>query len=268
MGRLTATLTAAALLLAGGAPGSAVAGETQILGVVASADPLPMTCAKGSCMADLSTFCMEEMAGVPVRGTPYRVAPGAALALEIVGHGPDGDVVRVPADGLARLTAVRGYRGVRVELSAAAVRALGITDPGVVVGPMVSLVPAADLAADDPETVQRIAAVTGPVRALARDVVEEGAPGTGAAILTNRLLNAIPDDRSGDVPDRLGLWREVSAHADVEPEARVLAEGAARRCAGLPGGGFITFRQCIAAEHDMFLTPLNRALWDAAGAGS
>jgi len=53
-------LTAIALSPAQAAP--------QILGLIASADPVPMTCVDGTCTAELSSVCLQQHRPTPPTG--------------------------------------------------------------------------------------------------------------------------------------------------------------------------------------------------------
>ena len=250
---------------------SAEAAEPQILGLVASNGAMPMTCDDRDCAVDLSAFCMQERAPVPPPRTPYAMAEGHAEAVVIVARSAGGGVVRVPAGRIADFHSARGNRAVRMSVPLQAMAALGLTDISVEVAPMASLVPQSLARSEDPNVQSEIALVTGPLRQVADRLVDNGGPGTVAALITNRLINAIPESDGGDVADRDLLWQEVVGQGDAawtDREGLEMAEDAYRRCAGLPGGGFISFRQCLAARHDIFLSPQNRAYWDAVEGGS
>lgn len=209
---------------------------------------------------------------MPPPRTSYQVATNSAEAITIVAADASGQVVRLPAARLAEFTSVRGNRAVRMMVPGGTLSALGLTDAAVEVGAMASLVPLALMRSDDPAVVSDIALVTGPLRAVADRLIDRGGSGTVAALITNRLINAIPAGTGGDVEDREALWTKTlgdsEAILDGDAEGLAMAEEAYRRCAALPGGGFITFRQCLAARHDIFLSPQNRAYWEAVEAGS
>ena len=249
---------------------SARAAEPQILGLVASNGPMPMVCDDRDCAVDLSAFCMQERAPVPPPRTPYEVAEGHTDAITIVARTAAGRIVHVPAARIADFVSARGNRAVRMSVPMQSMAALGLTDIAVEVGPMASLVPQTLALSDDPAVQSEIALVTGPLRQVADRLVDQGGPGTVAALITNRLINAIPEADGGDVDDRGLLWSKIVGEGDAvweDREGLEMAEDAYQRCAGLPGGGFISFRQCLAARHDIFLSPQNRAYWDAVESG-
>ena len=262
-----------ALLAAAIGPATtAMASEPQILGLVASNGPMPMTCGNGHCTVELSAFCMQERAPVPPPRTPYQVSEASADAISVVARTSSGETVRLPAAPIADFVSARGNRAVRMSVPQQSLTALGVAEIAVEVGAMASLVPDSLMSSDDPNVVSEIALVTGPLRLVADQLIDRGGAGTVAAHITNRLINAIPEDNGGDVDDRDGLWAKVIGESTTDlpadAEGLTMAEDAFQRCASLPGGGFISFRQCLAARHDIFLSPQNRAYWEAVGSGS
>lgn len=252
------------------------AGEPQILGLVASNGPLPMTCDDRECSVELSSFCMQERAPVPPPLTPYQLAANSAEAISIVATTATGRTVRLPAVGFAEFVSIRGNRATRMSVPHQELAVLGLTGISVEVGELASLVPDSLMRSDDPTVQSEIVVVTGPLREVANRLIDNGGPGTVAARITNRLINAIPENSGGDVDDRDALWTTVIddradpllGDAGENAEGLDMAREAFGRCASLPGGGFISFRQCLAARHDIFLSPQNRAYWEAVETGS
>lgn len=270
--RLFSIMATLALLGSATLVAPALAAEPQILGLVAGAEPLPLICGDRDCTVELSAFCMQERAPVPPPQTPYQVADSSAESISIVATTSSGRNVRLRAADLAGFVSVRGNRAVRMSVPRESLDALGLSDIHAEVGDLASLVPESMMLSDDPAVLSEIALVTGPLREVADRLIDRGGAGTVAARITNRLINAIPEGTGGDVDDRDALWGAVvgktGAVPDGDDEGLTLAEDAYRRCASLPGGGFISFRQCLAARHDIFLSPQNRAYWEAVEAGS
>lgn len=268
--RLATVLTLSAL--AGLGVGQAQATEPQILGLVASNGAMPLVCGEEICAVELSAFCMQERAPVPPVGTPYGLTADGAASITLEATRADGGRVRLPVAELARFVSARSNRSVRLEIPVAALSDVGLSRPAVTIDSRAVVVPRALLASDDPAAVAEIALVTGPLREVAERIVDRAGAGTAAAQITNRLINAVPDDLYGDVENRTALWHETVRNGDPalqhDAEGLEMAREAFDRCAGLPGGGFITFRQCLAARHDIFLSPQNRAYWEAVQTGS
>lgn len=53
----------------------------QILGLIATATPLPLQCADGVCSVEVSGICLQENRPAPETGTAYKAVPGAAITL-------------------------------------------------------------------------------------------------------------------------------------------------------------------------------------------
>ncbi|MEC8135555.1 MAG: hypothetical protein VX107_05315 [Pseudomonadota bacterium] len=73
MARLTHTILAAAFTGALSVS-AAAAGQPQALGLVASADPVPMRCEAGTCRAVLSSVCLHQDHRSPSAADAYRMA--------------------------------------------------------------------------------------------------------------------------------------------------------------------------------------------------
>ena len=257
---------------------SARAGEPQILGLVATTEPIPLTCADGLCTAELSAFCLQRRSAVPFTGTPYELASESAGAVGVIGRDENGDRVRYslpPQSGSAsaNLVSIRGNRAVRIELPLDSLLALGLHEAAVEIGNGVSAIPASlSRRSTTPEIRAEIALVTGPMRAAASSIVDDSGARAHGARWLNLLVNAIPSGYGGDVEDREAVWvttiegslSDHSAGRDGVP----LARRGFDRCADVPGGGFVSFRQCLAAQHDMLIDPLNAAYWEAVDTGS
>ena len=67
-------------------PGSAV-GAPQILGLIASTAPVPMTCTGGLCTAEVPAFCLQCERTMPRIGTAYRAGPGTRITLDFTATG-------------------------------------------------------------------------------------------------------------------------------------------------------------------------------------
>ncbi len=258
-----ATILAAAVF----APAQVSAGEPQILGLIASLAPEPMVCDADHCAVEVSAFCLQRHAAVPERGTAYVLPADIAQRVTVTGQTSAGETVTLPSS-LLRLVSARGNRAVQVSVDTDAVAELGLTAVALTIGDNVSAVPATLAArASDPATAQEIALATGSLRRLGGRLVDHGGVSVDAARLLGQLVNAIPDNRVGDVPDRQDLWAQVVDQGLSGPPVDI-ARSRYGGCATIAGRGFITFRECLASQHDMLINPLNRAYWEAVDTGS
>ena len=122
MARLTHTILAAAFTGALSVS-AAAAGQPQALGLVATADPVPMQCAAGTCRAVLSSFCLQQDHRSPSPADAYRMA--APDTVRLVGHDPAGRRIDLPTTSLQFRPAPE-YTSIEVSFPEAA---LGVVNP-------------------------------------------------------------------------------------------------------------------------------------------
>ncbi len=241
----------------------------QIMGLIASAGAVPLTCSRGECSAEFSSFCLQPNRASPPRGARYHAIGGTGIT--IVGTTVDGRTLPVALAGDLRITAQRGHNAVRVSVSVAMLRALGLESITIEVGEGVSLVPEPIVGDPNPQTEADIAIATGPLRVLGSRIVDHGGDTTMAAQLTTDLINALPEGGRVGPDVRDGLWDATRARllTAITPRARELARGAYEQCrANLAGGWILTMRQCLGSRHDRFLGELNNEYWDKLKLGS
>jgi hypothetical protein len=246
----------------------------QVLGVMSSADPIPMTCDGGQCSAELSAFCLEQGRSGPKDGTAYRAVDPARVSLLAVHD--DGSVERVPASPYVSFASARGYSAVRVSVPETARADLGAKELAVAVAPELTLAPVE--VADDPQslTAEEIAEAAHTARALAAELFDDsGRPQVVTAAVLNRLINALPraaDARTIDIASRDGLWGRVVGgapridDADAGKAQAALVFESCRRGATYVQG--LTLRRCLEASHDALMSTMNGELWQVLGAGS
>ena len=264
---------AVALTLGPLSAGTASAGEPQILGIVAAAEPVPLTCDEHGCTAQLSAFCLQRHRAVPFAGTPYVPAPGSEGAFTLVATDATGARVRHTVGEALTFRSERGNRAVTLHLDAAELAADGLSQPALIVGARTSLVPQTVAARlDDPQVAAEVALVTGPLRVVAEREVDQGGSSIDAARALNRQINrraaaGVDGPGASGTPTWYAAADEPGP-AEADGPGAAMARAAFARCAASPGGGFVTFRQCLSAQHDMFIDPLNRAYWQAVATGS
>ena len=245
------------------------AAAPQILGMVATAEPMPLVCAGGTCSAEFSTFCLQDKRVPPRPGTAYTVARGGGLTLVVTGR--DGSERRLPAAGLVRVASARAYMAVTVSVAEPDLKALGATRASITVGRRVSLVPVPVPGDPWPLTGHDVASATGPLRAAAASLFDRGGELPVAARITNRLINAARSDGPLAPHRRDGLWRRVVG-ADPADAADPGTRSAARiftLCRGLAAeGAYSTLRRCLEMQHDALMVETNGRYWQTLGAGS
>jgi hypothetical protein len=231
----------------------------QILGLLATAAPVALTCEGGVCTAELSAFCLQEKRPIPKVGTAYLPAPGTRITLQIAG-GPAMDVaVR------ARVASTRDFAAVRVSLPEALVRTAGSGPATLSVGRHASLIPVARPGDADPLTAGEIARLTGPLRTLAAP--EASNSDARAARLINRLINTLPADAPASAAERDAAWQRALGPELAEAPRRV--HRAARDCRTdfnkFALGGM---RACLAHHHDDAMVDVTRGVWKRLRPGS
>lgn len=245
-----------------------VAAAPQILGLVASDEPMPLTCADGVCAAEFTAFCLQRERYMPEPGTAYRPAAGTELTLTVTR--PDGTKRAVAAGGSATIESRRDYHAVRIAIPQAAIQALGGGQAALAVGRRASLVPVARPGDDAPLDAAEIAYVTGPHRVSVEETLETGNETVATARIVDRLINALPKGRVS-AARRESLWRTVIGDAPAAGASTPLHAAAreyrtCRRWAdtGLGDG----LRRCLEQFHDSAMTGFTRKVWDMNRPGS
>lgn len=246
----------------------------QMLGVVASAGPLPMTCDGEKCSVELSAFCLQQGRSGPHDGTAYQAVDVGPVTL--VATGADGTVRKISAAPYVSFASARGYSAVSATVPESVRTELGAARLALVVGPALTLIPVA--VADDPAplTDQEIAEATHTFRAIASELFESSdRPQAVTAEVLNKLINALPQSAGGDTVDlaaRDGLWSKVVGGApsvkDPNPgkaQAALVFESCRRGATYVQG---LTLRRCLEASHDALMSTVNAELWRITGAGS
>lgn len=259
-----------AVFIALGLPVASATAAPQILGLVASAEPLPMTCEGGTCVVELSAFCLERDRSMPEDGTPYQALEAGKLTLVVTAA--DGSERRIPAEPYVRIASARGYSAVAVSLPEQAAQALGAVKLALAVGPQLALAPEAVEADRQPLSEEEIARARTTLIAIAGDVVERGAPEAVAARILNRLINLVPRERTVDEAAAGGLWLQAAGRpfrlSDPEPgfgQAGLFFDYCRTSAVSL---GASTLRGCLAMSHDALMSGVNSEYWRIVGSGS
>lgn len=242
----------------------------QILGVVASAEPIPMHCAIGTCAAELSAFCMEQERTIPTIGTRYQAIDPKKLTLVVTSA--DGAVRRISAAPYLSITSQREYYAVTASVPESAVRDLGGTKVALTVGPQVTLVPMAEAGDAQPLTEAEITRASTAIRAAASQLFDGNSPKIRMARVMNRLINVLPLREKIDRPTAEAAWLKVTGaplkakHAD--PVLAKTADAYEQCNAGVGTYWPPGLRRCLEVNHDEALGSINVELWKIIGAGS
>jgi len=231
----------------------------QVLGLVATAEPVSMQCDSGRCTALLSAFCLLKERLPPDFGTVYRPAEGARITLVVTAG--NGETHRLDAAGLVEFRSDYGYTAIRAGLPLSAIAAGDAVSVALEIGPRVSMLPRPVAGDAAPLTSTEIALATGPLRLAAESVLEGGGDTARTARATAALINALPE--SGDVPPagREAVWSRVAA-ADAPAAARHTFEACSRtvdQSVGYP------LRKCLEERHERLQVENTRTYWDSLG---
>ena len=238
--------------------------EPQILGLIANLEPVPLQCERGQCGAEFTSFCIEHRRKPPTLGTVYNIHDPETLIVE--GVREDGEVVRFEALGLLDIASARGRSAVRMSVPASFLEDNGLALVRVTVGERATLIPEPNPSAYWVHTDYDIAVAAGPLRNVAAAIIDHGGERTGAALLTARLVNALPRAGRASEAERDRVWS--STGLSPESSGYALVETGFDQCYRVTRSGMMTLRQCLGSLHDRLISKLNVDYWMAIDAGS
>ena len=243
---------------------SQAAAAPQILGVIASAEPVTLQCERGECGAEFTAFCVERYRKSPDPGTAYYVHDPDTIAF--VGVRRHGATVDLDLAGLLAITTERGYSAVRMSLPESVLERFDLASVRVRVGANVTLIPEPVPGDPNPQTELDVLLASGPLRTVAAVIVDRGGERVDAARVVSQLANALPrrGRASGAARDR--VWQAVSPPAGT-PGYSLAREGF-ERCQSITLAGMQSLRQCLGSLHDSLIGELNTRYWHALELGS
>jgi hypothetical protein len=261
------TIVLAGIALITGLASGPARANPQVLGIVASLEPQPMTCDAGGCRVELTSFCLEQERHNPLPGQVYL--PMERADIRLVGVRTDGSAVTLPAAPYLQFTTRRGFTSIEATLDPASYQALGLASASILVGERVSLLPEADAADADPHAAEEVALATGPNRLTAQQFYDDHNADSDALRLANAMINALPigyrrgdsDGRVWNAPqvlsleskvDPAGLAEVAKMHADCQTKVDVTHH-------------VDSMRSCLQGSHDMLSLRKNIDLWNAIG---
>ena len=248
--------------------GGGVAAAPQILGLLATVKPMPLTCANGMCAAEFSAFCMQKHRTSPAAGTAYRAVKGTELTLTYTD--PGGAKRSLSANNRVIIKAHRDYHAVRIALPESEIRGLGGRDAAIAVGGLASLVPIAQPGDKVTLDKQEIAYITGPHRAAVAKAFNDDSESTVVVRTINRLINALQQGRT-TTKKRSTLWRKVIGDLPMQHAGAGLRMAArefqfCKRWADT-GRGY-GLRDCLEEGHDLKASDLTEKAWKISEPGS
>lgn len=264
MRRLTKVLGTAVLLVSSAAGAQAA---PQILGVVATAQPMKLHCSDGRCLVEVPTLCLQAQRQTPSGGVVYK--PLEASVFSVLARNGAGKTVRVPMTG-ATFRVFRGYTASRVSIAASGLRARGLTPVALSVTRGTILIPAPVQGDPDPITPAEVARAKTALWPMARHLMKQRRQEVAAIGMVNRLVNETPLAGPMTAAARKTLWRDTFG-----TPAQAGGGGAAGRAAAELGicqdyvakGLIFTLHGCLQTRADRLLTRLNIAYWHKAKHG-
>ena len=247
-------------------PSASAWAAPQILGLIASNEPIPMTCAGGTCTVELSSVCLQEHRPTPPTGTVYRPARGTQITLSVTG--PDGMTRRRPVATALTFISLRQFSAVKVSLPEAMVRQLGNGTARLSVGRMASIIPVAIKGDPNPQSAGEISRYTGPLRALAEKAFEDDSERVNATRVLNRMVNRLPEGSTFGIERAASLWQQT-VRSDITAGTQKYLTRAVENCREtLRTGVMSDLRSCLGYNHDYLSGENTTNGWQAMNPGS
>lgn len=244
----------------------------QVLGLVAHATPIPLSCDGAACEALVSSFCLQEHRPAPADGQTYETA-GAGHVILVV-HEASGKTREFSGTGLLTYVSDGHFTRTRIAMDASRLASLDATSVSVRIPPMVSLIPVTDEPLPAAIAERDLETAFGQARFTAADFFHPGKARPDAAVTLTRMINRLPATLSGGVDPnaidpfkRAALWDHVTSSGTLKG---LSTEGVARakseldRCGQFAEMGYkLTLRGCLEGAHDRTMREINDELWDA-----
>ena len=242
----------------------------QALALVATKGAVELACEGRACSAELTTFCLQSDRFSPIPGTVYHLASDDVIRL--IGTDDDGRAVALDPEEFLQFESARTHLAVRVSVPRDRLARHGVSRLEISVGENVSLLPETAPGDQDPMTEGEIAVLTGSLRAVGSQIVDDNGERMQAARITSRMINALPrDGADGEAAGRELLHRSIGAidPGNASLRAQERARGAYDLCRFIVRqDSSVTLRRCLQKQHDDFIDFLNSEYWDAVKTGS
>ena len=243
----------------------------QILGLLATATPLPLSCVEGVCSVEVSGVCLQEHRPAPLTGTAYRVAEGSELTLVVQNRAGLRRTLAVA--GLVEIRSLRVFSSVSVSLPEQLIDKLagdGV-QASLSVGPLTTLVPVALPGDQSPITQKEIRDYTGPLRAAAERALGQDPANLSATRLLNQMVNRLPADNSFAAQGLAALRDQTMSPvtATERPAVAGLVDRAIDTCREmLRVERTPHLRACLANQHDILNSGTTQNVWRSLRPGS
>lgn len=243
---------------------SSVNAAPQILRLVATAQPIPLSCADGVCKAEVTTVCLQEHRHAPAPGRAYKLGKGTEITLNILGVNGEKKVVLIQDE--ISIIARRHYTSVQISVPEQTLRKYGASRASIAVSAMASVVPVAISTDEIPLSAHEIEKYTGPLRQVARTVFDRDSVNVQTTQHLNQVINRLPDDYLDDKAQFEKSWAEVSnaKSRKQSTEVKRATNKIAQTCRyEFEVGKYVTLRSCLEQHHDVLASDTNKKVWKA-----
>jgi hypothetical protein len=228
----------------------------QALGLVATTDPVPLTCSAYECEIVVSAFCLQQARRSPSPDDLYRPVRDDMIRFSLGVKG--GSLTALDALPMS-IRPDPEYTSVRLIVRRPASLEAESVSVWLTVAPNASLVPIGG------EESNSMAVATGAHRRIAAGFFDNGDKRAKAVRLAARLMNALPRNGRLDPAQRQSVWQDAAG-------ASALGDGSVhkwigevyRNCAkAADASQRHTLRRCLADWHHQSLSKTNRSFWSA-----
>ncbi|MBT7269091.1 MAG: hypothetical protein HN884_19605 [Rhodospirillaceae bacterium] len=247
---------------------SSVQASPQILGLMATAAPIPLTCEDGICKAEITTVCLQEHRAAPMPGRAYKAGQGTKITMGILGS--SGQVKNISVVQKVSISARRHYTSVVISLPEKILTQLGHKPSKgqavISVGAMASAVPVPDAADKKPLSAFEIEKYTGPLRQVAKDVLGRDSINVQTTQHLNQVINRLPDSFASDKNQFEKSWAKITNNKarKLTPAVKRATSQIAETCRyEYSVGVYATMRSCLEQHHDVLASDTNKKVWQA-----
>ena len=242
---VTALIFSAAVVL----DATATRAAPQALGLIATNEPVPLSCDGQKCSGYFTSFCLQMARTQPKPQTPYRPAENTELVLHVTDK--TGKTFDLPGSKFLRFSA-RTSTGVDISVNRALLKSYAPQSVAISVPAQSSLVPVpkkGDLYPQDPDELLRS---TTQHRKIASRFHENG-PRYELAALTAMLINATPKGYGVAVDTREQIWQQVVSTgmvSDFDPASIADVRASYEQCSSIVDNSLRrTMRGCLEIHH-------------------
>lgn len=245
----------------------------QILGLLASAKPIPLTCKNGFCTAEISTYCLQSHRSAPESGTRYQFASDRDVS--ILAKTASGKSIELTLSEFATIKSARGHSSLQYSIAESLLAKRGVSSAHIVIGKFASAIPQLVENDKNPISKAELEAYTGPLRQVADQIIGKTPTSTTIAETLNTLLNHFDEKAPVSRAGVTTLWKKAIGDYPTEASSDGLRYAAKELdvCANLstPSNPFSSVengtRQCLEAAHDRIAAEITNRVWSGLGPG-